>query len=67
MENNNVYKSADANIRDEFAKDIMDVRRILQKHGALTPKMRVVLKKKVEKVIEEHPEIYAKWAKDEGK
>ena len=60
MKNDNVNNPADTNIRDEFAKDIMDVRRLLQKHGALTPKMRAILKKKVEKVRGKHPEIYAK-------
>ena len=63
-ENKNVYKdtitSFRSNIRDDFAADLKDMKRLLKKHGIYTPAVREVLIKKLNAELEAHPEIYAK-------
>lgn len=53
-----------SNIRDEFAADLMDMKRLLKKHGIYTPLVRETLIKKLKTELEAHPEIYAKGAKN---
>ena len=53
-----------SNIRDEFAADLMDMKRLLKKHGMWDSESNKVILDAVKTELESHPEIYAKGAKN---